>query len=102
MSGTPDSFRGDGTMATKGQLWAQQVATIQTFQKLDVRLGETFDELRQANANTQGVIQELLQDVTAKNDELRQEIASIHSTDRKSTRLNSSHSGESRMPSSAS
>ena len=71
VSGVPDSFRGDESPATKSQLWYQQEATRQSFQKLNVRLGETFDELRQANAHTQGAIQELRQDVGAKQDALQ-------------------------------
>ena len=71
VSGTPDSYRGDEGMATKGQLWAQKEATRQSFQRLDARLGETFDELRQANANTQGVIQELHQYVATKHDAIQ-------------------------------
>ena len=55
VSGVPDSFRGDESPATKSQLWYQQEATRQSFQKLNVRLGETFDELRQANTHTRKV-----------------------------------------------
>ena len=47
VSGVPDSFRGDESPATNSQLWYQQEATRQSFQKFDARLGETFDALRQ-------------------------------------------------------
>ena len=58
-SGTPDSYHGDEGMATKHNLWAQNQATRQQFQRIEARLDDTFDEFRHQNATTQVSIEEL-------------------------------------------
>ena len=55
-SGTPDSYHGDEGMATKHNLWAQNQATRQQFQRIEARLDDTFDEFRHQHATTQASI----------------------------------------------
>ena len=43
-SGTPDSYHGDEGMSTKNQLWLQNQAIRQQFQRIEARLDDTFDE----------------------------------------------------------
>ena len=43
-SGTPESYHGDEGVATKHNLWAQNQATRQHFQRLEARIDDTFDE----------------------------------------------------------
>ena len=56
-------------------------------------------ELSKENRDVESTVQAIIEDVKKRGDEALRDYST--SLDRKSTRLNSSHSGESRMPSSA-
>ena len=60
-SSTPDSYHGDEGVATKHNLWAQNQATRQQFQRIEARLDDTFDEFCHQHATTQASIEELCQ-----------------------------------------
>ena len=48
-SGTPDSYHGDEGMATKNQLWLQNQATRQQFQRLEARLDRKSTRLNSSH-----------------------------------------------------